>query len=164
MSDKIVPVLWFDGNGEEAAAFYASLFPDSRVDRINRSPADYPSGSEGDVITVDFTLAGRRYQALNGGPQFPFTEAVSFMIHCDDQAEVDRLWDALLAGGGKPVQCGWLRDRFGFSWQITPRELLEMLGSDDRAAAGRAMEAMLGMVKLDLPQLRRAFEGETQAA
>ncbi|MEO7825719.1 MAG: VOC family protein, partial [Allosphingosinicella sp.] len=111
MSDKITPVLWFDRNGEEAANFYVSLLPDSRVDRVTRSPADYPSGSAGDVITVDFTLAGRQYQALNGGPQFPFTEAVSFMIHCEDQAEVDRLWDGLIEGGGEAVQCGWLKDR-----------------------------------------------------
>jgi predicted 3-demethylubiquinone-9 3-methyltransferase (glyoxalase superfamily) len=164
MTDKITPVLWFDGNGEEAAAFYVSLLPDSRIDRVTRSPADYPSGREGDVITVDFTLAGRQYQALNGGPQFPFTEAVSFMIHCDDQAEVDRLWDALTAGGGEPVQCGWLKDRFGLRWQICPREMLEMLASEDRAGARRAFEAMMTMVKLDLPELRRAFEGETAAA
>ena len=164
MSDKITPVLWFDGNGEEAANFYVSLLPDSRVDRVTRSPADYPSGKEGDVITVDFTLAGRQYQALNGGPQFPFTEAVSFMIHCKDQAEVDRLWDAIVEGGGQPVQCGWIKDRFGLSWQICPEEMLTMLDSDDRAAARRAFEAMMTMVKLDLPTLRRAYEGETQAA
>jgi predicted 3-demethylubiquinone-9 3-methyltransferase (glyoxalase superfamily) len=160
MSDKITPVLWFDGNGEEAANFYVSLLPESRIDRVTRSPADYPSGKEGDVITVDFTLAGRQYQVLNGGPQFPFTEAVSFMIHCEDQAEVDRLWDALTADGGEAVQCGWLKDRFGFRWQICPEEMLEMLASDDRAAARRAFEAMMTMVKLDLPELKRAFEGK----
>lgn len=159
MSDKITPVLWFDGNGEEAARFYVSLLPDSRIDRVARAPADYPSGSEGDVITVEFTLAGRQYQALNGGPQFPFTEAVSFMIHCADQAEVDGLWDALTADGGEPVQCGWLKDRFGLRWQICPQEMLEMLASQDRDGARRAFEAMMGMVKLDLAELRRAFEG-----
>jgi predicted 3-demethylubiquinone-9 3-methyltransferase (glyoxalase superfamily) len=164
MSDKITPVLWFDKNGEEAANFYVSLLPDSRIDRVTRSPADYPSGKEGDVITVDFTLAGRQYQALNGGPQFPFTEAVSFMIHCKDQAEVDRLWEALTADGGEPVQCGWLKDRFGLRWQICPEEMLTMLASDDRAAARRAMEAMLTMSKLDVARLRRAFEGETAEA
>jgi predicted 3-demethylubiquinone-9 3-methyltransferase (glyoxalase superfamily) len=157
--DKITPVLWFDRNGEEAANFYVSLLPDSRIDRVTRAPADYPSGAEGDVITVDFTLAGRQYQVLNGGPQFPFTEAVSFMIHCEDQAEVDRLWDALTADGGEPVQCGWIKDRWGLSWQIIPREMLEMLGSDDRAGAERAMQAMLQMSKLDVAALRRAFEG-----
>ena len=164
MSDKITPVLWFDKNGEEAANFYVSLLPDSRIDRVTRSPADYPSGKEGDVITVDFTLAGRQYQALNGGPNFKFTEAVSFMIHCKDQAEIDRLWDAILAGGGTEVQCGWIRDRFGLSWQICPEELLDMLASDDREGSRRAFEAMLGMVKLDLPTLKRAFEGETAEA
>lgn len=164
MSDKITPVLWFDKNGEEAANFYVSLLPDSRIDRVTRSPADYPSGKEGDVITVDFTLAGRQYQALNGGPNFKFTEAVSFMIHCKDQAEVDRLWDAILAGGGTEVQCGWIRDRFGLSWQICPEEMLDMLASDDREGSRRAFEAMMGMVKLDLAELKRAFEGETAPA
>ncbi|HEX8512888.1 MAG TPA: VOC family protein [Allosphingosinicella sp.] len=159
MTDKITPVLWFDKEGEEAANFYVSLLPDSRIDRVTRSPADYPSGKEGDVITVDFTLAGRQYQALNGGPGFPFTEAVSFMIHCEDQQEVDRLWDALVDGGGEPVQCGWLKDRFGFRWQITPRAMLDMLASEDRAAARRAFEAMMGMVKLDVAELKRAFDG-----
>src|SRR3712207_8158471 len=125
MSDKITPVLWFDGNGEEAANFYVSLLPDSRIDRVTRSPADYPSGKEGDVITVDFTLAGRQYQVLNGGPNFKFNEAVSFMIHCKDQAEVDRLWDALTADGGQPVQCGWLKDRYGLFWQICPEQRSE---------------------------------------
>ena len=159
MSDKITPVLWFDRNGEEAANFYVSLLPDSRIDRVTRSPADYPNGSEGDVITVDFTLAGRQYQVLNGGPNFKFNEAVSFMIHCKDQAEVDRLWEALTADGGQPVQCGWLKDRFGLFWQICPEEMLAMLASEDRAAARRAFEAMMTMVKLDLAQLKRAFEG-----
>jgi len=164
MSDKITPVLWFDKNGEEAANFYVSLLPDSRIDRVTRSPSDYPNGKEGDVITVDFTLAGRQYQMLNGGPNFKFNEAVSFMIHCKDQAEVDRLWEALTAGGGQAVQCGWLKDRFGLFWQICPEEMLDMLASDDRAAARRAFEAMMGMVKLDLAELKRAYEGETEAA
>ncbi|HYJ82844.1 MAG TPA: VOC family protein [Allosphingosinicella sp.] len=160
MPDKITPVLWFDRNGEEAANFYVSLLPDSRIDRVTRSPADYPSGKEGDVITVDFTLAGRQYQVLNGGPNFKFNEAVSFMIHCEDQAEVDRLWEALSADGGQPVQCGWLKDRYGLFWQICPEEMLTMLASDDRPAARRAFEAMMGMVKLDLAELRRAFYGK----
>jgi predicted 3-demethylubiquinone-9 3-methyltransferase (glyoxalase superfamily) len=158
--DKVTPCLWFDGNAEEAANFYVSLLPDSHVDSIMRSPADNPSMKEGGALMVDFTLAGRKYSGLNGGPQFPFTEGVSFVIHCDDQAEVDRLWDALTADGGQPVQCGWLKDRFGLSWQIVPEELLEMYASSDRDAARRAMEAMMTMVKLDLPELRRAYEGE----
>ncbi|HYJ29187.1 MAG TPA: VOC family protein [Allosphingosinicella sp.] len=156
---KIVPCLWYDGDAEEAAAFYATLFPDSRIDRVVRSPADNPSMKKGGVLVVDFTLDGQKYTGLNGGPQFPFTEAVSFQVHCDDQAEVDRLWDAIEGNGGKPSACGWISDRWGLSWQITPRELLEMISSEDRAAAERAMQAMLEMVKLDLPTLRRAFEG-----
>ena len=157
--DKVTPCLWFDGNAEEAANFYVSLLPDSRIDKVLRSPADNPSMKEGGVLMVDFTLAGRQYSGLNGGPQFPFTEAVSFVVHCEDQAEVDRLWDALTANGGMPVQCSWLKDRFGLSWQIVPEEMLEMLSSPDRDAARRAMEAMMTMVKLDLAELKRAFEG-----
>ena len=156
--DKVTPCLWFDGNAEEAANFYVSLLPDSRIDNIMRSPADNPSMKEGGVLLVDFTLAGRKYSGLNGGPQFQFTEAVSFVIHCEDQAEVDRLWGALTADGGQPVQCSWLKDKFGLSWQIVPEEMFEMLASSDRDAARRAMEAMMTMVKLDLPELRRAFE------
>ena len=158
--DKITPCLWFDGNAEEAANFYVSLLPDSRVDEVVRSPADNPSTKEGEVIVVDFTLAGRKFSGLNGGPQFKFTEAVSFAVRCKDQAEVDRLWDALTADGGQPVQCGWLKDRFGLSWQIVPEEMYDMLSSPDRAAAKRAFEAMMTMVKLALPPLTRAFEGE----
>ena len=158
---KITPCLWFDGDAEQAANFYVTLLPDSRVDQVMRSPADNPSMKKGGVLVVEFTLAGRQYQVLNGGPQFPFTEAVSFMIHCEDQAEVDRLWDALTADGGEPVQCGWLKDRFGFRWQICPEEMLTMLASEDRAAARRAFEAMMGMVKLDVAELKRAFEGRS---
>ena len=157
--DKISPCLWFDGNAEEAARFYTSLFPNSRIDRVDRSPADTPSGPEGAVLTVNFTLAGRSYIGLNGGPDFKFNEAVSFSIDCDDQAEVDRLWDALLADGGEPSVCGWLRDRFGLSWQVVPRQLPEMLNSTDRAGAKRAMEAMLKMVKIDVAELERAYSG-----
>ena len=157
--DKIFPVLWFDGNAEEAANFYVSLLPDSRVDEVVRSPADNPSTKEGQVIVVDFTLAGRKFSGLNGGPQFEFTEAVSFAVRCKDQAEVDRLWDSLTADGGQPVQCGWLKDRFGLSWQIVPEEMYEFLSSPDREASRRAFEAMMGMVKLDVAELKRAFEG-----
>jgi predicted 3-demethylubiquinone-9 3-methyltransferase (glyoxalase superfamily) len=158
--DKITPCLWFDGDAEEAAAFYVSLLPDSRIDRVVRSPADNPSMKKGGVLMVDFTLAGRKYSGLNGGPAFRFTEAVSFIIHCEDQAEVDRLWDAILANGGQPSACGWIKDRWGLPWQITPARLLEMIGSDDRDAAERAMKAMMDMVKLDLPTLEAAYRGE----
>ena len=160
---RITPCLWYDGVAEEAANFYVSLLPDSRVDRVTLSPADNPSTPAGAVLTVDFTLAGQQFTGLNGGPQFPFTEAVSFVIECEDQAEVDRLWDALTDGGGSPGPCGWLKDRYGVSWQIVPRELNEMLSDPDQERAGRAMEAMLKMGKLDIAELRRAFDGEPVA-
>jgi predicted 3-demethylubiquinone-9 3-methyltransferase (glyoxalase superfamily) len=157
---KITPCLWFDGVAEEAAGFYVSLLPDSRIDKVMRSPADNPSTPAGAVLTVEFTLAGQSFLGLNGGPQFPFTEAVSFSIDCEDQAEVDRLWDALTADGGKPVQCGWLKDRFGLSWQIVPRALPRLLSGPDKEGAKRAMEAMMEMVKLDVAELERAYRGE----
>ena len=156
---KIAPCLWFDGQAEEAANLYTSLFPDSRIDKVTRSPADNPSGPKGAVLTVDFTLAGQPFIALNGGPEFPFTEAVSFTIDCKDQAEVDQYWDALIDDGGSPSVCGWLKDRFGLSWQVIPRQLPEMLGSSDREAAGRAMTAMLKMTRIDVQALRDAYEG-----
>jgi predicted 3-demethylubiquinone-9 3-methyltransferase (glyoxalase superfamily) len=156
---KIAPCLWFDGQAEEAANLYTSLFPDSRIDSVNRSPADNPSTPEGAVLTVDFTLAGRKFIGLNGGPEFPFTEAVSFSIDCEDQAEVDRYWDALIEGGGSPSQCGWLKDRFGVSWQVVPRQLPELLGGSDPDGARRAMEAMLKMSKIEVAKLREAYEG-----
>jgi predicted 3-demethylubiquinone-9 3-methyltransferase (glyoxalase superfamily) len=157
---KITPCLWFDGNAEEAASFYVSLLPGSRVDGVMHSPADNPSTPAGAVLVVDFTLAGQHFMGLNGGPEFAFTEAVSFVIDCEDQAEVDRLWDALIEGGGSPSQCGWLKDRYGLSWQITPRQLGELLGDPDADRARRAMEAMLKMTKIDVAALRRAFEGD----
>ena len=157
---KVYPCLWFDGQAEEAANFYVTLLPDSRVDRVWRSPADTPSGPAGMVLTVDFTLAGQQLQGLNGGPDFSFNEAVSLVIECEDQAEVDRLWDALTANGGEPGPCGWLKDRYGLSWQIVPKALNEMVDDSDTEAARRAMEAMLKMGKLDVEELRRAFEGK----
>jgi predicted 3-demethylubiquinone-9 3-methyltransferase (glyoxalase superfamily) len=158
--DKITPCLWFDGDAEEAARFYTSIFPNSRIDRIDRSAADTPSGPEGTIITVDFTLDGRSFIGLNGGPDFKFSEALSFSIDCDDQAEVDRYWNALLADGGEPSVCGWLKDRFGLSWQVIPRQLTQMTRSEDRDAARRAMEAMLKMTKIDVAELERAYAGE----
>jgi predicted 3-demethylubiquinone-9 3-methyltransferase (glyoxalase superfamily) len=155
---KIIPCLWFDGKAEEAANFYVSLLPDSRVDKVMRAPVDYPGGSAGSALTVEFTVAGQQFMGLNGGPQFPFTEAVSFTINCEDQAEVDRLWDALTEGGS-PVQCGWLKDRYGLSWQITPTVLPKMLADPDRAKAKRVMEAMMQMVKIDIAQLQKAYDG-----
>jgi predicted 3-demethylubiquinone-9 3-methyltransferase (glyoxalase superfamily) len=156
---KITPSLWFDGQAEEAASLYTSIFPDSRVDKVVRSPADNPSTAAGEVLTVEFTLAGQPIVGLNGGPDFKFNEAVSFVIDCEDQAEVDRYTEALIAGGGAQGPCGWIKDKFGLSWQVVPRQLNEMLESSDRAAAKRAMEAMLQMQKLDVEKLREAYEG-----
>ena len=150
--------LWFDGKAEEAAEFYCSLLPDSHVDRVSRSPADTPSGPAGMVLTVDFTLLGTRVQGLNGGPDFTFNEAISFAVECDDQAEVDRLWDALTANGGEPGPCGWLKDRFGLSWQILPRELNQLLSDPDPERSRRAMEAMLQMGKIEIAEVRRAAD------
>jgi predicted 3-demethylubiquinone-9 3-methyltransferase (glyoxalase superfamily) len=155
----ITPNLWFNGQAEEAARFWTSIFPDSRVERVNRSPADYPSGRKGDVVTVDFTLSGQPFTGINGGPEFTFDEAISFLIECADQAEVDRYWDALLAGGGEPGPCGWLKDRYGVSWQVVPRRLQELVNSDDAPAAERAMQAMLQMSKLDVAELEAAYRG-----
>jgi predicted 3-demethylubiquinone-9 3-methyltransferase (glyoxalase superfamily) len=157
--DKISPCLWFDGQAEEAARFYTSIFPDSRITSIDRSPGETPSGPEDMVLTVTFTLAGRSYIGLNGGPDFKFNEAISLSIDCADQAEVDRYWEALLADGGEESVCGWLKDRFGVSWQVIPRQLPQMLNSSDREAAARALEAMLKMVKIEVAELVRAYNG-----
>ena len=156
MADKIVPCLWFDGEAEAATAFYVSLLPDSRITAVNRTPVDTPSGPAGSVLTVQFVLAGREYLALNGGPNFRFTEAVSFMVMTEDQAETDRLWDALTADGGSENACGWLKDRWGLSWQITPRRLMELTTDPNPARAKAAMQAMMGMIKIDIAALDRA--------
>jgi predicted 3-demethylubiquinone-9 3-methyltransferase (glyoxalase superfamily) len=152
------PCLWFDGKAEEAATFYTSLFPDSHVDKVWRSPADTPSGPAGMVLTVDFTLRGQRFQGLNGGPDFSFNEAISFVIECEDQAEADRLWDALTADGGEPGPCGWLKDRFGVSWQIVPTEVVALMEDPDPDRARRAMEAMLQMGRIEVDGVRRAAD------
>ena len=154
---KISPCLWFDGEAEEAANFYVSLLPDSRVERVQKNVMDSPAGKAGTVLVVDFTLAGQRFMALNGGTRFEYTHAISFEVDCADQAEVDRLWDAL-SNGGKVEQCGWLKDRYGVSWQIVPTVLPELLGDPDPAKAQRVMQAMLRMIKLDIAGLKRAHE------
>jgi 2-polyprenyl-6-hydroxyphenyl methylase/3-demethylubiquinone-9 3-methyltransferase len=159
---RITPCLWYDGDAEEAATLYASIFPDSSVDAVHRSPADYPNGKAGNVLTVDFTVMGMKFLGLNGGPRFKFDEAISFIIHTQDQEETDRYWDAIIDSGGKPSACGWITDRFGLSWQITPQRLLDMMTSADQAASRRAMEAMMTMSKIDIATLERAFAGETQ--
>jgi predicted 3-demethylubiquinone-9 3-methyltransferase (glyoxalase superfamily) len=156
---KPYPCLWFDGQAEEAARFYAGVFPNSTVDEVLPAAADTPSGPKGEVLTVDFTLDGQRFMGLNGGPEFTFNESISFVIQCADQAEVDRYWDALVAGGGEHGPCGWLKDRFGISWQVVPTRLLELTGGDDPAGAERAMKAMLQMGKIDVATLERAYAG-----
>src|SRR5437588_8448383 len=159
---KISPCLWFDGEAEEAANFYVSLLPDSRIEKVQKNPVDSPAGKAGSVLVVEFTLAGQRFMALNGGKAFDFTHAISFKVDCADQAEVDRYWDAL-SEGGSLERCGWLKDRFGVSWQIVPSALPKYLGGPDRAGRKSAMTAMLGMVKLDVEGLRRAYEGQSAA-
>jgi len=159
MSEKIIPCLWFDGNAEEAANFYAEHLPDSRVGAIHRSPADNPSVGEGSVLTVEFVVAGQNFVGLNGGPHFRFNEAVSFQIMCDDQAEADRLTDAL-SSVPESEQCGWVKDRFGLSWQIVPRRMIALLGDPDPARAKRAMQAMLTMKRIDIARVEAAADGE----
>jgi predicted 3-demethylubiquinone-9 3-methyltransferase (glyoxalase superfamily) len=150
--------LWFDGEAEEAARFYVSLLPDSRVDHVQKNVTDSPAGKAGSVLIVKFTLAGQRFLALNGGTRFEYTPAISFQVDCADQAEVDCLWDAL-ADGGAVERCGWLRDRYGVSWQIVPSVLPQLLGDPDPAKAQRVMQAMLQMVKLDIAGLQAAHAG-----
>jgi len=158
---KITPFLWYSKEAEQAAAFYASIFPDSRVTRVTALPSESPSGPPGSVKIVEFVLCGQSFTAMTAGPLDPFNHAVSFVVNCDDQAEVDRYWNALLEGGSAE-QCGWLKDRFGLSWQIVPTVLFEMMASTDRAKAKRASDAMMKMVKIDIVGLRAAFDGTTR--
>jgi predicted 3-demethylubiquinone-9 3-methyltransferase (glyoxalase superfamily) len=153
---KITPFLWFDKEAEEAADFYVSLFPNSNIGTIARYNGAGP-GPEGQVMTVAFELDGQAFIGLNGGPPFNFNEAVSFVVDCKDQAEVDHYWDGLLAGGGSPIQCGWLKDRFGVRWQVTPRRLIELMSDPDPAKAKVVMEAMMKMIKIDVPTLEAAY-------
>lgn len=153
---RLLPSLWYAARAEEAARFYADVIPDSRIDRVWTMPVDTPSGPPGSVKLVAFTLAGSRLTAMEAATPHDFTGAISITLECDDQAEVDRLWDAL-GQGGTALACGWLIDRYGLRWQIVPRRLMEMMADPDRAAAGRAAVAMMGMVKLDLPALEAAF-------
>ena len=155
---KVTPFLSFDGQAEEAARFYVSLLPDSQIDRVVRSPMDTPGGTAGTVLMVEFTLGGDPFIALNT-PGFTFTEAVSFLIACADQAETDRLWAALTANGGSEIACGWLKDRWGVFWQVTPTRLLELIKDPDQNRARRAMEAMMKMIKIDIAEVERAANG-----
>jgi predicted 3-demethylubiquinone-9 3-methyltransferase (glyoxalase superfamily) len=161
---KIKPCLWFNMNAEEAARFYVSLLPDSSIDNVWKSPADTPSGPAGTPLVVEFTLAGQKYIGLNGGSQFKFTEAISLQVMTEDQAETDRLWNALTADGGEESVCGWLKDKYGVSWQVVPRRLIELTTGHDREAAARAFEAMLKMRKIDVAEIERAARGEPVGA
>jgi predicted 3-demethylubiquinone-9 3-methyltransferase (glyoxalase superfamily) len=157
IKQKITPFLWFDHQAEEAANFYVSLFKDSKVLEVARYGEAGP-GPQGSVMLVTFQLEGLEFMALNGGPHFKHTEAFSLMVNCETQQEVDTLWTKLTAGGGEPSQCGWLKDRFGLSWQITPTILLEMQRDKDPAKASRVMKAMLKMSKIDIATLKKAYE------
>ena len=152
---KITPFLWFDDKAEEAANFYASVFKNSKVLAVTRY-GDAGPGPKGSVMTVNFELDGQQFTALNGGPQFPFTEAVSFVVNCEDQQEVDYYWEKLTSGGGKPSQCGWLKDKYGLSWQVVPKALPQLLKQTDAQKSQRVMQAMLQMQKIDISALERA--------
>jgi len=158
MMQKPIPNLWFDGNAEDAANFYVSIFPNSKITNVTRYTEAGP-GKPGSAVTVEFEINGQSFVGINGGPHFKFTPAVSFSVLCETQGEIDTLWEKLLAGGGEPSQCGWLADRFGLSWQIVPRVLSQYLQDKDRVKANRVMQAMLKMVKLDIATLKRAYDG-----
>lgn len=159
MASKNTVCLWYNGTAEEAARFYARTFPDSSLGTIHRAPGDYPAGKQGNVLVVEFTVAGIPCIGLNGGPEFTHSEAFSFQIATDDQAETDRLWNAIVGNGGQESACGWCKDKWGLSWQITPRALSAALGDPDRAAAGRAFRAMMQMKKIDIATIEAARRG-----
>jgi len=160
---KIATCLWFNKNAEEAAKFYAATFPDSRVIAVHKAPGDYPGGKAGDVLTVDFTVLGQHFVGLNGGTAFTFDEAVSFQVFTDTQEETDRYWNAIVGGGGQESMCSWCKDKFGLSWQIVPRVLIEAINDTDTAAAKRAMDAMMTMKKIDIDRIVAARAGGPHA-
>ena len=158
MIAKLQPFLWFDGNAEEAARFYADTFPDSRIGAVMRAPGNYPSGKKGDVLTVEVTILGMPFVLLNGGPEFKFNESVSFQVATEDQAETDRYWKAITSNGGQESACGWCKDRFGLSWQVTPKRLTQLMAEGGEPAQ-RAFAAMMEMRKIDIAALDKAVEG-----
>ena len=164
MSNKAAICLWYDREAEEAARFYAETFPDSSVGAVHRAPGDFPSGKEGDVLTVEFTVCGIPFLGLNGGPAFTPDEAFSIQVYTDDQEETDRLWNAVIDNGGQESACGWCKDRWGISWQITPRALMKATTHPDRVAAKRAFDAMMTMTKIDIAAIEAALAGEIAGA
>lgn len=164
MAHKNTVCIWYDGTALEAATFYARTFPDSSLGAVTRAPSDYPDGREGDILVVEFNVAGIPCIGLNGGPHFKHNESFSFQIATDDQAETDRLWHAIVDHGGQESECGWCKDRWGISWQITPRVLTQALGDADRAAAKRAFDAMMTMKKIDVAMIEAAWKGSDRAA
>ena len=156
---NIATCLWFNKNAEEAAKFYAKIFPDSRVTAVNKSPCDYHNGKAGDVLTVEFMVLGQPFVGLNGGPGISYTQAVSFQVFTDTQKETDRYWNAIVKNGGQEIACSWCKDKFGLSWQIVPRVLMEAITDPDTASAKRAMEAMMQMVKIDIAKIKAARRG-----
>jgi predicted 3-demethylubiquinone-9 3-methyltransferase (glyoxalase superfamily) len=158
VSTKIVPFFWYATQAEEAAKYYASIFPDSHLDRVVSMQSESPSGPPGSVKVVDFTLFGQKFQAMTAGPHDDFNDAISMVVLCDDQAEVDKYWSALLAGGGKEQACGWLHDKFGLRWQIIPARLIDMMADQDKGRSKRVSDAMMQMIKLDVAALEKAYQ------